>query len=198
MFLKTTCLSSILSFINKYQQRLLERSLPFRILISLWASLKGNFKDARYKTLVLEEIYWRYFFICTEKEESLEKFLEDLNKFHPNLKFTYEKSKEKIDFLDVVIKIKEGRVIADIYCKSTNGHQYLHYDSCHADHIKRSIIFSQTLQLKRICSEKNNLNVHVEDLKAWICYRGYPDQLIKEQVKRPSDSHQVMKIMAIK
>ena len=45
----------------------------------------------------------------TESEESLEKFLEDLNKFHPNLKFTYEKSKEKINFLDVVIQIKEGR-----------------------------------------------------------------------------------------
>ena len=98
------------------------------------------------------------FFIWTEGEESLEKLLEDLNKFHPNLKFTYEKSKEKINFLDVVIKIKEGRIITDLYCKPADDHQYLHYDSCHADHIKRSIIFSQTLRLKRICSEKSDLN----------------------------------------
>ena len=73
----------------------------------------------------------------TESEESLEKFLEDLNKFHPNLKFTYEKSKEKINFLDVVIKIKESRIITDLYCKSVDCHQYLNYDSCHADHLKR-------------------------------------------------------------
>ena len=99
-----------------------------------------------------------FFFIWTQSEDSLEKFLEDLNKFHPNLKFTYEKSKEKINFLDVVIKIKEGRIITDLYCKPTDGHQYLHYDSCHADYIKRSIIFSKTLQLKRICSGKNELN----------------------------------------
>ena len=65
-----------------------------------------------------------------------------------------------------------------------DGHQYLHYDSCHADHIKRSIIFSQTLRLKRICSEKNDLNVHVEDLKTWFRKRGYPDFLIKEQVEK--------------
>ena len=84
------------------------------------------------------------FFIWTESEESLEKFLEDLNKFHPNIKFTYVKSKEKINFVDVVIKIKEGRFIPDLYCKPTGSHQYLHYDSCRADHIKRSIIFSQT------------------------------------------------------
>ena len=47
-------------------------------------------------------------------EESLEKFLEELNKFHPSLKFTYQKSKGKINLLDVVIKIKEGSVITDL------------------------------------------------------------------------------------
>ena len=130
---------------------------------------------------------------------SLEKFLEDLNKFHPNLKFTFEKSKEKINFLDAVIKIKEGRIITDLYCKPMDGHQYLHYDSCHADHIKRSIIFSQTLRLKRICSEKNDLNKHVEDLKAWFRKRGYPDYVIKEQVEKtlrltPTDENNSKKV----
>ena len=90
------------------------------------------------------------FFIWTESEESLEKFLESLSKFHPNFNFTYENSKEKINFLDAVIKI------------------YLHYDSCHADQIKRSTIFSQTRRLKRICYEKSDLNVHVEDLKTYF------------------------------
>ena len=84
----------------------------------------------------------------------------------------------------MVIKINEGRIITDLYCKPTDGHQYLHYDSRHADHIKRSIIFSQTLRFKRICSEKNGLNVHVEDLKTWFRKRGYPDFLVKEQVEK--------------
>ena len=134
------------------------------------------------------------FFIWTESEESLEKILEDFNKFHSNLKFTYEKSKEKINFLDVAIKIKEGRIITDLYCKPRDGHQYLHYDSCHADLMKRLIIFSQTLQLKRVCSEKYDLNVHVEDLKIWFCKRRYPGNLIKEQVEnalRPTVSDEI-------
>ena len=41
------------------------------------------------------------FFIWTESEENLEKLIQDLITFHPNLKFTYEKSKDKINFLDV-------------------------------------------------------------------------------------------------
>ena len=92
----------------------------------------------------------------------------------------------------MVKKIKEVRIITDLYCKPTNGHQYLHYDSCHVDHIKRSIKFSQTLRVKKICSEKSDPNVHVEDLKTWFRKRGYPDYLIKEQAEKalrlsPSD-----------
>ena len=114
--------------------------------------------------------------------------MEDLNKFHPNLRFTYEKSREKINFLDVVIKIKEGKITTNLFCKPTDGHQYLHYDSCHAEHIKRSIVFSQALRLKRICSEKNDLNSNVENLKEWFRKRAYPEQLIKNQVARAFQS----------
>ena len=142
------------------------------------------------------------FFIWTESEESLEKYLEGLSKFHPNLKSTYEKSKEKINFLDAVIKIKEGRIITDLYCKPADGHQYFHYNSCHDDHIKRSIIFSQTLRLKRICSEKNDVNVRVENLKTWFRKKRYPEYLIKEQVEKalrltPSDENNSKKVNGV-
>ena len=128
------------------------------------------------------------FFIWTDTEENLDKFLEDLNKFHHNLRFTYEKSREKINFLDVVIKIKDGKITTNLFCKPTDGHQYLHCDSCHAEHTKRSIAFSQTLQLKRTCSEKNDLDSNAENLKEWFRERGYPEQLIKSQVTRAFQS----------
>ena len=110
--------------------------------------------------------------------------------------------KEHLRCLDVVIKIKEGRLITDLYCKPTDGHQDLHYDSCHADHIKRSIIFNQKLRLNRICYGKNDFNVHVEDLKIWFHKRVYPDYLIKEQVERalsvtPSDEYNSKKVNGV-
>ena len=73
------------------------------------------------------------------------EFLKDLNEFHPNLKFTYEKSKEKNNFLDLVIKLTDDKIVTDPHCKSTDSHQYLHYDSYHIEQVKRSIVFSQTL-----------------------------------------------------
>ena len=82
----------------------------------------------------------------------------------------------------MVKKIKEGRIITDLYSKRMDGHQYLHYDSCHADHIKRSIIFNQTLRLKRISSEKNEPNVHVEDLKTWFRKRDILTILLRNRL----------------
>ena len=126
------------------------------------------FKISGGKTLALEKIHRWYFFIWTDTEENLDTVLEDLRKFCPNLRFTYEKSREKISFFDVVIKIKDGKITTNLFCKITNGHQYLHYDSCHAEHIKRSLVFSQTLRLKIIRSEKRDLVSNVENLREWF------------------------------
>ena len=64
-------------------------------------------------------IWWRYiddiFFIWEHGEESLEKFLNKLNSFHPTIKFTAEYSKETINFLDVNIRLVEGELMTDFF-----------------------------------------------------------------------------------
>ena len=105
------------------------------------------------------------FFVWINSEETLNKFLEDLNEFHPNLKFTYETSKEKNNVLDLVIKLTDGKIVTDLYGKSQDSHQYLNYDSCCAEHVKRSIVFGQTLRLKRTCSENSDLESHLKEFK---------------------------------
>ena len=39
------------------------------------------------------------FFIWTRGTQELDSFLNELNKFYPNLSFTYETSKERVNFL---------------------------------------------------------------------------------------------------
>ena len=111
-------------------------------------------------------------------------FLKELNGFHPSIKLTFGKLKAKVNFFHVVIKIKNGRLSTDLYSKPVNRHQYLHYNFCHAEHIKKSIIYSQTLRLRRICSERKDLKSHVKDLKGWFLRRGYPQRIVEEQVGR--------------
>ena len=73
----------------------------------------------------------------THGDEKLNDFLCCLNRFHPNLKFTYEYSTERINFLDVIVTKEKDRFVAYVYCKATGCHQYVHYDSCHSDHMKK-------------------------------------------------------------
>ena len=102
-------------------------------------------------------------FIWADSEEKLNKFLEDLNEFRANLKFTYEKSKEKTNFSGLAIKPADGKTVSDLSYKSTDSYQYLYND--YAEHITRSICFSQTFLLKRIFSQKSDLDSRMKELK---------------------------------
>ena len=88
------------------------------------------------------------FFIWTASEKELDDYLERVNNFYPNLKFTHEheRTREQINFLDVVVRVNHGEFITNFYCKPADGHQYLHFESCHPSHTKSSIIFSQAVR----------------------------------------------------
>ena len=105
------------------------------------------------------------FFAWTHGEEKLSLFLSCLDEFHPNLKFTYECSTEQINFLDVIGKKEKDEFVTDLYCKATDCHQYLHYDSCHPDHMKKLSIYSQGLRIKRLCFDDPKLQKQFEKLK---------------------------------
>ena len=48
-------------------------------------------------------------------KKNLMIFLERLNNFHPNLKFTHERSREEINFLDVTVRVNHGEFITNLY-----------------------------------------------------------------------------------
>ena len=49
------------------------------------------------------------FFIYSDSEKNFKRFLKDLNGFQASIKSNFEKLKMKVNFLDVVTKIKNGR-----------------------------------------------------------------------------------------
>ena len=82
-------------------------------------------------------------FIWIYGKEHLETFLQKLNNFNSDLKLTYEPNKKEISFLDLKLKLNEGKISTDLYVKSGDRHQYLHFTSSHRNHTKRSIVYSQ-------------------------------------------------------
>ena len=69
-----------------------------------------------------------------------------------------------------------------LHIKSTDRHQYLHYASSHPEHTKRSVVFSQTLRISRLCSEENDFKNYRSQMKSWFLKRGYPEKLIENEM----------------
>ena len=133
----------------------------------------------------LSLVWYRYiddiFFIWTHGEEKLQFFLADLNKYYPNINFTHESNKECINFLDLKVSLLNNKLSTDLYIKPTDRHQYLHYSSSHPDHTKKSIVYSQTLRLNRVCSVEADFVRRQKEMKSWFLKRGYPENIINKR-----------------
>ena len=57
-------------------------------------------------------------------EVSLKEFINEINSFHPTIKFTADWSKEKVNFLDVEVTLNNGLLSTDLFLKPTDTHQF--------------------------------------------------------------------------
>ena len=146
--------------------------------------MEGEFVEKqRYKPFTWIRYIDNIFFIWTHDDHKLKSFLENLNQLHSNIKFTHESSTESILFLDLCVKVSQGKLETDFHIKHTNRHQYLHYSSSHPGHTKQSIVYSQTLRVARICSHEADFRKHTKEMKSRVLKRGYPNNVIKKEMK---------------
>ena len=123
---------------------------------------------------------------------SSETFLEEVNNFDPDLKFSHESNEKEIPFLDLKVKLNEVKISTDLYIKFMDRHQYLDFTSSHSNHTNRSIVYSQGLRVKRICFEKEDFLKHMREMKLWFLKRGYHEEIIYQELGKVefSDSTQ--------
>ena len=100
------------------------------------------------------------------------------------MKFTHEYSVEDIPFLYLKMELKDGKIATDLHVKPTDRHQYLHFSSAHPNHTKRSIVFSQTLRISRLCSNESDFERNKEKMRSWFVKREYPEKLIDSEIRK--------------
>ena len=138
---------------NIFLELQLEVSSFLHTPVSIWIKQRLIFLRPKiFKHLFGCAVLTISFFIWKHGEAELKRFMEKLNQFLLNLKFTYESSQKKVAFLDLNVSLENGCITTDLYTKSTDCHQYLHCSSVHPEHLKNSIISSQALRLSNICT----------------------------------------------
>ena len=78
----------------------------------------------------------------------------------PSIKFTYEFSVENIPILCLRVGLKDGKIPTDLHVKPADRNQY---SSAHRNHAKRSVVFSQTLRISRLCSNESDFERNKEN-----------------------------------
>jgi len=132
-------------------------------------------------------IWLRYiddiFMIWNHGLESLQDFLKHLNSCHKTIKFTSEISETFVNFLDTTVKIDQNRkVYTDLFCKPTDSHNYLLFESAHPGHLKSSLPFSQLLRIRRICTQISDFDKNATLIGQHFLRRHYPEDLVIEAI----------------
>ena len=128
------------------------------------------------------------FMIWDDSEEKLLRFLDELNKFHETIKFTYNYSKTNAVFLDVKIeKSDEGSLCTSVFEKDTNVHQYIEFSSCHPLSCKKGIPYSQAKRYRRITSDDDNFKRDLNSLETYFRRRNYPADILSEAIQKASN-----------
>ena len=89
--------------------------------------------------------------------------------------------------MDVSVSIVDNKLEIDLFCKATDCHQFLHFNSAHPFHNKKSIVYRQGLSIKRLCLSPSTFQKHLENLKTRFRNRGYPQKVVDAQIKRVSE-----------
>ena len=93
-------------------------------------------------------------------------------------------SKEKVNFLDAEVTLKNGVLSFDLFFNSTDTHQFLNPTSHHPYHCRKGIPYSQTLIFNRICSVNSTFDKRCNELEFSLFEKGYSDKMVRKQVLR--------------
>ena len=109
--------------------------------------------------------------------DELKIFINKINDLHSTIKFEAKYSFDKIEFLDTeVYKNNEGKLCTTLYKKPTDRQAYLHNKSYHPTSTKKSIVYSQSLRIRRICTEDSEYMKHALNLVQSLKKRGYKEE----------------------
>ena len=121
------------------------------------------------------------FGVWTHRFDLLQTFFEHMNRTHPTIQFEMSYSVNEISFLNILILNRDNELHRTLYKKRTDLPSLLHSHSFYPPSpptCKAGIIYSQALQYRRITSNNDDLDVHLQQLSIILIKRCYNIGLI--------------------
>ena len=87
------------------------------------------------------------------QQKEFESFVYWLNSLMPGVvKFTSKITYSLVEFLDLMIKIDNGKLKTDLFIKPSNLQLYLNYNSNHPEPCKTGLVYGQALRVVHVAT----------------------------------------------
>lgn len=126
------------------------------------------------------------FFTWDRSRDELDILINDLNSWHPTIKFEPTISENEVNFLDTTVFIDKNNqsLHTKLFRKPTYRVQYLEYHSNHPRHVMKAIPYSQALRYRRIIDDDEILEKELKTLKQFFELRRYPSKLVENEIAK--------------
>ena len=132
-------------------------------------------------------LYHRYVddtFCLFKHRDHIDKFLEYINNFHPNIKFTVDIEEEnKLPFLDVLVTCDETGFSTSLYRKKTFTGLYTDFASLSPDKYKVNLVRILVFRAFHICSTCSNFHNELIRIKRILADNCFPRSIIDRVIK---------------
>ena len=115
---------------------------------------------------------------------SLSSILDYLNTMDKTgkIKFTMEIASDTgLEFLDLKLKISEGKIRVDVFAKSTNRFSYTTPNTCYPKNNKFNIPRGIALRLRRICDNDETFKKRSSEYQNYLIARDHKPSIVKKQ-----------------
>ena len=105
----------------------------------------------------------------------------------PDLVFTYDYSKDGVEFLDTYVYAAGDFIHTKLYSKPSYTHCYLIPTSCHRSHVLKNIPYGVARRVRQNNSEDTNFLEQREVYTGYLVARGYHSSIVDDSFNKFSD-----------
>ena len=116
--------------------------------------------------------FWIHQLGLEEDERCWKEFQDDINDYY-GLEWTFTPRAKSVNFMDMVIKIENNRVVTDLYEKEMALYLYIPPKSAHPPGILPSLVIGQVIRIFSLCTYSEDVQRHIKNLHDRLIRRGY-------------------------
>jgi len=133
------------------------------------------------------KLYYRYMddILRDIKYTNVEEKLDEINQYHPNLKFTIENEKDGcLPFLDMEIKRSESTLSSTWYSKSTSTGLTMNYHALASVKYKKSVVSGFVYRIFYACSSWKDFHISLKKAKRLLENNQYPSSFYEPIINK--------------